>query len=40
MPSDLPKFYLARHGDTAWTDSHQYTGRNRLAQLGRYSTKR
>ena len=23
MPSDLPKLYLARHGDTAWTDSHQ-----------------
>ena len=27
MPSDLPKLYLARHGDTAWTDSHQHTGR-------------
>jgi probable phosphoglycerate mutase len=27
MPSDLPKLYLARHGDTAWTDSHRHTGR-------------
>jgi hypothetical protein len=26
MPSDLPKLYLARQGDTAWTDSHQHTG--------------
>jgi hypothetical protein len=23
MSADLPKLYLARHGDTAWTDSHQ-----------------
>ena len=30
MPSDLPKLYLARHGDTAWTDSHQHTGRTDL----------
>lgn len=27
MASDLPKLYLARHGDTAWTDSHRHTGR-------------
>jgi broad specificity phosphatase PhoE len=27
MSSALPKLYLARHGDTAWTDSQQYTGR-------------
>ena len=27
MLSVLPKLYLARHGDTAWTDSHQHTGR-------------
>jgi probable phosphoglycerate mutase len=27
MPSDLPQLFLARHGDTAWTDSHQHTGR-------------
>ena len=25
-----PKLYLARHGDTAWTDSHQHTGRTDL----------
>jgi len=31
MSSDLPKLYLARHGDTAWTDSHQHTGRTDLA---------
>jgi probable phosphoglycerate mutase len=23
----MPKLFLARHGDTAWTDSHQRTGR-------------
>ena len=27
---ELPKLYLARHGDTAWTDSHQHTGRTDL----------
>jgi broad specificity phosphatase PhoE len=26
----LPNLYLARHGDTAWTDSHQHTGRTDL----------
>jgi probable phosphoglycerate mutase len=30
MSSELPKLYLARHGDTAWTDSHQHTGRTDL----------
>ena len=30
MPTALPKLYLARHGDTAWTDSHQHTGRTDL----------
>jgi hypothetical protein len=30
MRSDLPRLYLARHGDTAWTDSHQHTGRTDL----------
>src|SRR5438477_6039630 len=30
MSTDLPKLYLARHGDTAWTDSHQHTGRTDL----------
>ena len=27
MSSDLPKLYLARHGDTAWTDASRHTGR-------------
>jgi len=30
MVSVLPKLYLARHGATAWTDSHQHTGRTDL----------
>jgi broad specificity phosphatase PhoE len=30
MLSVLPKLYLARHGDTAWTDSHRHTGRTDL----------
>jgi probable phosphoglycerate mutase len=30
MSTNLPKLYLARHGDTAWTDSHQHTGRTDL----------
>src|SRR3954447_23541870 len=30
ISSALPKLYLARHGDTAWTDSHQHTGRTDL----------
>jgi probable phosphoglycerate mutase len=30
MSVALPKLYLARHGDTAWTDSHQHTGRTDL----------
>jgi hypothetical protein len=30
MSSDSPKLYLARHGDTAWTDSHKHTGRTDL----------
>jgi broad specificity phosphatase PhoE len=30
MLSVLPKLFLARHGDTAWTDSHQHTGRTDL----------
>src|SRR5262245_30545000 len=30
MGSALPRLYLARHGDTAWTDSHQHTGRTDL----------
>src|SRR5438270_9921292 len=27
MSSELPRLFLARHGDTAWTDSRQRTGR-------------
>ncbi|HVS36275.1 MAG TPA: histidine phosphatase family protein [Gemmataceae bacterium] len=30
MPANLPKLYLARHGDTAWTDAHRHTGRTDL----------
>ncbi len=30
MPSQLPRLFLTRHGDTAWTDSHQRTGRTDL----------
>jgi probable phosphoglycerate mutase len=30
MSTALPQLFLARHGDTAWTDSHQHTGRTDL----------
>jgi broad specificity phosphatase PhoE len=30
MSFDLPRLFLARHGDTAWTDSRQHTGRTDL----------
>lgn len=30
MATALPKLYLARHGDTNWTDSGQHTGRTDL----------
>ena len=30
MASELPRLFLARHGDTAWTDSRQHTGRTDL----------
>src|SRR5207245_1182311 len=30
MPSDLSRLFLARHGDTAWTESRQRTGRTDL----------
>ncbi len=30
MADASPKLYLVRHGDTAWTDSHQHTGRTDL----------
>ncbi len=28
MSESLPEIYLARHGETAWTLSHQHTGRS------------
>jgi broad specificity phosphatase PhoE len=28
VPESLPEVYLARHGETAWTLSHQHTGRS------------
>jgi broad specificity phosphatase PhoE len=28
MSNELPAIYLARHGETAWTLSHQHTGRS------------
>ena len=31
MPTDLPRLFLARHGDTPWTDSRQHTGRTDIA---------
>src|SRR5262249_6734238 len=30
MATDLPRLFLARHGDTAWTESRQHTGRTDL----------
>ena len=27
VPSNLPKVYLARHGETEWTKTGQHTGR-------------
>jgi broad specificity phosphatase PhoE len=30
MPSEMPRLFLARHGDMAWTDSRQRTGRTDL----------
>lgn len=30
VSSSLPRLFLARHGDTAWTESHQKTGRTDL----------
>jgi broad specificity phosphatase PhoE len=33
MSASLPEIYLARHGETAWTISRQYTGRTDLPLL-------
>jgi broad specificity phosphatase PhoE len=35
MPSELPRLFLARHGDTAWTESRQHTGRTDIPLNGR-----
>jgi probable phosphoglycerate mutase len=35
MHSELPRLFLTRHGDTAWTESHQHTGRTDLPLLER-----
>ncbi len=31
MPTELPRLFLARHGDTPWTDAGKHTGRTDLA---------
>lgn len=35
MSDPLPEVYLARHGETAWTISHQHTGRTDIALTAR-----
>ncbi len=30
-PASMPRLYLVRHGDTAWTESHRHTGRADIA---------
>ena len=35
MSDELPEFYLARHGETAWTISHQHTGRSDIPLTSR-----
>jgi broad specificity phosphatase PhoE len=35
MSESLPEIYLARHGETAWTISHQHTGRTDIPLTGR-----
>jgi broad specificity phosphatase PhoE len=35
MSESLPEVYLARHGETAWTISHQHTGRTDLPLTAR-----
>ncbi len=35
MSEELPEIYLARHGETAWTISHQHTGRSDIPLTAR-----
>jgi broad specificity phosphatase PhoE len=35
MSESLPRVYLARHGETAWTISHQHTGRTDIPLTAR-----
>jgi probable phosphoglycerate mutase len=35
MSESLPRVYLARHGETAWTISHQHTGRSDIPLTAR-----
>jgi broad specificity phosphatase PhoE len=35
MAEELPEIYLARHGETAWTLSHQHTGRSDIPLTAR-----
>ena len=35
MSHELPSVYLARHGETAWTLSHQHTGRSDIPLTAR-----
>src|SRR5580658_7570323 len=35
MSETLPEVYLARHGETAWTISHQHTGRSDIPLTAR-----
>jgi broad specificity phosphatase PhoE len=35
MSDLLPEIYLARHGETAWTLSHQHTGRSDIPLTAR-----
>ena len=35
MSESLPEVFLARHGETAWTISHQHTGRTDIPLTAR-----
>ncbi|MBI3862790.1 MAG: histidine phosphatase family protein, partial [Planctomycetia bacterium] len=35
MDQSLPRIYLARHGETAWSQSGQHTGRTDLPLTSR-----